>query len=104
LPIERPARQRPPAGAQSAGESGVPKDGKARSTRRGITAAQSVFDHRKKKQEMRYLVTSANHNPFFTEWFEPENHFATGMVVYDLKQGKYMKAMGVWEEIETDSP
>ena len=52
---------------------------------------------------MRYLVTSANHEPFFTEWFQPENHFATGMVVYDLQGKRYMKAMGVWEEIETDS-
>jgi len=52
---------------------------------------------------MRYLVTSANNEPFFTEWFDAENHFSPGMVVYDLQEGKYMATPGVWEGIETDS-
>ena len=34
----------------------------------------------------RYLVTMPSHEPFYTDYFEPENHFTPGMVVYDLRE------------------
>lgn len=40
---------------------------------------------------MRYLVTTNCYEPFFTEWFDPENHFNKDaeMVVFDLQEKKY---------------
>lgn len=51
---------------------------------------------------MRYLITTIEETPFLTEWFEPENHFSEGMVVYDLYKNKYMTDGKTWLTIEYD--
>jgi hypothetical protein len=51
---------------------------------------------------MRYLVTMPDNEPFFTEWFDTENHFAETMVVYDLAKGLYTTDGVTWEEIQED--
>ena len=40
---------------------------------------------------MRYLITTKDHDPFLTKWFDPENHFYcdVDMIVYDLETKKY---------------
>jgi len=56
---------------------------------------------------MQYLVTTLNHSPFLTEWFDPENHFNTdpdmGMVVYDLFKKTFTTNGVDWRNIELDS-
>ena len=54
---------------------------------------------------MRYLITTeGTHPPFFTKWFEPENHFNKdlGMVVYDLHEEMYTTDGVTWNEILVD--
>jgi hypothetical protein len=59
---------------------------------------------------MHYLVTftkldnGTEHTPFFTNWFQVENHFdeRLGMVVYDLINFVYMDKDMEWKRIETD--
>lgn len=54
---------------------------------------------------MRYLITTKEANePFFTQWFEPENHFNgdLGMIVYDLLKFKYTTDGKTWNDIEFD--
>lgn len=52
----------------------------------------------------RYLVTTENYTPFFTDWFEAENHFNKdyGMVVYDLSERKYTTDGTNWHPIQID--
>ena len=40
---------------------------------------------------MRYLITTNDNDPFFTDIFDPENHFnsESGMTVYDLMKMEY---------------
>lgn len=38
---------------------------------------------------MRYLITQPGHEPLYTNHFDPENHFAPGMVVFDLRKYKH---------------
>lgn len=33
---------------------------------------------------MQYLITIPGHEPFTTKWYQYENHYTEGMVVYDL--------------------
>jgi hypothetical protein len=54
---------------------------------------------------MRYLITTqCAHPPFFTAWFQAENHFREdlGMIVYDFHENLYTKDGKTWEEIEVD--
>jgi hypothetical protein len=53
---------------------------------------------------MRYLVTSNNSEPFFTNWFDKENHWIedVGMIVYDLVLRQYTNDGKNWIEIEID--
>jgi hypothetical protein len=53
---------------------------------------------------MRYLITTKNQPPFFSDWFDAENLFnaEVGMVVYDLAKGVYTTDGEKWEEIEED--
>ena len=56
---------------------------------------------------MRYLVITisdiaGNKDVFFTEWFEPENHFVPGMVVIDTHKNIFTDDGQVWQEIEFD--
>jgi hypothetical protein len=50
----------------------------------------------------RYLITSTLFIPFFTDNFDPENHWTEigGMVVYDLAKCLYMIDGKEWIEIE----
>ncbi len=45
---------------------------------------------------MRYLVTSTEFEPFLTKWFDPDNNFVLGMVVYDLYNFTYTKDGTTW--------
>lgn len=42
--------------------------------------------------------------PFFTDHFDPENHFLayTEMVIYDLCSNKYSIDGRAWEDIQVD--
>ena len=51
---------------------------------------------------MRYLITG-NFKPFFTDLFEPENHFADGMTVYDLYGHIYTTDGKKWQSISIDT-
>ena len=52
----------------------------------------------------RYLVTTKGDEPFFTQFFTPENHFVPdgGMVVYDLVDRLYTDDGEEWFPIEVD--
>jgi len=52
----------------------------------------------------RYLVTTQDNGPFFTQFFICENHFITdiGMVVYDLINRLYTDDGEEWFQIEVD--
>lgn len=45
---------------------------------------------------MRYLITTPEHPPFFAAYFDPENHFAPGMTVYDLHEKKFTSDGVMW--------
>lgn len=59
---------------------------------------------------MQYLIYYSipgaveNPTPFFTNWFEPDNHFNpdAGMVVFDLINNLYFDNELEWKEIESD--
>ena len=54
---------------------------------------------------MRYLITTKGaYSPFFTKWFDAENHFNADldMIVYDLVENKYTTDGEEWHEIEID--
>lgn len=53
---------------------------------------------------MRYLITSQFFEPFYSQWFEPNNHFNpyVDMVVYDLLEQKYTTDGVTWLEIKKD--
>lgn len=51
---------------------------------------------------MQYLITSKDHEPFITKWFESENHFTVGMIVYDLINHCYTTDGINWVPIEID--
>lgn len=53
---------------------------------------------------MRYLVTTTDNPPFYTESFEPDNHFNqdVGMVVFDLYHLTFMTNGKDWNLTEID--
>lgn len=51
---------------------------------------------------MRYLVVTENEEPFFSNWFQPENHFVKGMKVFDILLSKYTVNGIDWNEIQID--
>jgi hypothetical protein len=53
---------------------------------------------------MRYLITTANNPPFFSEWYDFENHFnlEVGMTVYDLVKFKFTTDGKTWTDIHFD--
>ena len=57
-----------------------------------------------KEIDMRYLITMTGQEPFFTDWFSPENHFLPecGMVVYDLDKNVYTDDGKDWKVINQD--
>ncbi len=54
---------------------------------------------------MRYLITTNEQPPFFTNWFEVENNFCegVGMVVYDLHKHKFTIDGETWIYINVDN-
>jgi hypothetical protein len=52
---------------------------------------------------MRYLITHPDHKPFITHWFDPENNWIEGQIVYDLIECKYMAVRYTWEHTTIDS-
>ncbi len=55
---------------------------------------------------MRYLVTVTGQAPFFTDWFDADNHFVTSegaeMTVCCFKYNQYTIDGFNWIEIEVD--
>lgn len=53
---------------------------------------------------MRYLVISNGNDPFYTNWFDAENHFnkEIEMVVFDLVHHIYTADGKIWEPIKED--
>jgi hypothetical protein len=53
---------------------------------------------------MRYLITTKEHPPAYTNWFDLENHFNSdiGMIVYDLVECKFTTDGKTWHDIEID--
>ena len=54
---------------------------------------------------MRYLITYIEDNRtkcFYTFYFEPENHFKIGMVVFDLLKKQFTTDGVNWIDIEID--
>lgn len=49
---------------------------------------------------MRYLI-SHNSDPFFTNWFSPEN-FMEGMTVYDVHNETFTTDGKTWHPIKRD--
>ncbi len=52
---------------------------------------------------MNYLVTEPGKEPFMTSWFDSENHFVEGMIVYYLPKEKYTTDGINWNNIKLDS-
>lgn len=53
---------------------------------------------------MRYLITTRDCAPFYSAYFEPENHFNAdaGMIVYDLHNDLYTTDGEKWRAINFD--
>lgn len=53
---------------------------------------------------MKYLVTSDKYDPFFTNWFDLQNHWndEINMAVYDLVNKIYTEDGINWHDIEID--
>lgn len=45
---------------------------------------------------MRYLITEAHKEPFITQWFDIDNHYTPGMIVYDLEYFTYFCGLYSW--------
>lgn len=50
---------------------------------------------------MRYLITGVG-DPFLTNWFEYENNFIPGMIIYDIISCMYTTNGKDWEPIPED--
>lgn len=51
---------------------------------------------------MRYLILTPNSPPFYTKWFDHDNHWTNGMTVIDFSNNTYTTDGATWEEIEID--
>ena len=53
---------------------------------------------------MNYLITTNEHEPFLTEWYDHENFFnpELGMKVYDLSNSRYTDDGETWKPVEMD--
>lgn len=50
----------------------------------------------------RYLIIPHEGEPFNTKWFEAENHYQEGMIVFDLACGDYTEDGINWKPIQVD--
>ena len=54
-------------------------------------------------ERMKYLVCyTGNKDAFFTNWFDAENHFVDGMVVFNVHQYVYTTDGTTWLPIKED--
>lgn len=51
---------------------------------------------------MRYLITHPENEPFITEWYDYENNYEKGMVIYDLVKFYFTTDGKTWKEINQD--
>ena len=52
---------------------------------------------------MRYIIILKNNRPFYTNWFDTENHWSTEIImVIDLNLGVFTVDGEHWEEVEED--
>lgn len=51
---------------------------------------------------MKYLIYIPGSEPFFTNWFEAENHFVEGMAVFNVHQYVYTTDGVNWHRITED--
>jgi len=51
-----------------------------------------------------YLITTSIQEPFYTNYFDAENHFNSelDMVVFDLRNHTYTTNGIIWQEIKED--
>lgn len=52
---------------------------------------------------MKYLITLPNQEPFLTNWYDYENNYSEGMIVYDLETYKFTIDGKTWNDIMEDS-
>lgn len=50
---------------------------------------------------MRYLIYFDG-NAFYTNWYDYENNYTDGLIVFDLETDKFTSNGKDWEEIEED--
>ena len=55
----------------------------------------------KEERTMRYLIIPKDSEPFLIKWFDPENHFIEGMIVFDRSLDVYYKD-GKWNQLNQD--
>ena len=52
---------------------------------------------------MRYIIILKDNKPFYTNWFDTENHWSTETImVIDLNLGVFTVDGEHWEEVEED--
>lgn len=51
---------------------------------------------------MNYLVQPKDSHPFFTRWFDAENNYELGMIVYNLIDNTYTTDSITWKPIAED--
>lgn len=52
---------------------------------------------------MNYLIVIKNSEPFYTNWFDAQNNFAEGMIVFNLLNHTYTTNGKEWHEIKEDN-
>lgn len=51
---------------------------------------------------MNWLIIPKEGKPFLTKWFDYENHFTEGMIIFDLSNMTYSTDGKVFCEVEED--
>ena len=53
---------------------------------------------------MNYLIITNNHEPFYTDWFDAENHFVSDveMIVFNLYNYTHTTNGKDWQETKQD--
>jgi hypothetical protein len=51
---------------------------------------------------VRYLVAGTNHTPFYTNYYDMENFYTEGDIIFDLHTNKYCDDGEFWHDIEED--
>lgn len=52
---------------------------------------------------MKYLVTQNHFYPFFTNFYDYDNNYVSGMIIYNLENKTYTKDGLNWNKIEIDT-